>query len=71
MCIRDSSYYEQCAASGDAASQFVLANLYHRGEFFPQDLGKALFWYQKAAEQGHDKAQNNLANLYKLSLIHI
>ena len=30
-----------------------------------QDDEQAVFWYQKAADQGHDRSQKKIADMYK------
>src|SRR5580658_5943804 len=56
------------AAKGDAEAEFALGKAYYGGNGVPQDYGKALDLYQKAANQGHAKAQNNLATMYRNGL---
>lgn len=48
------------AESGDAVSQYRLANRYYAGDPFPRDLEKARAWYLKAATAGHVISQFNL-----------
>jgi TPR repeat protein len=38
--------------------------LYDTGRLGQSDFAQAAVWYQKAAEQGHPRAQLNLAHLY-------
>jgi TPR repeat protein len=59
--------YQPKANQGDADSQFNLAFLYHRGVEIPQDFRYAVYWYKKAAEQGHVNAQYSLGSLYRYS----
>ncbi|MEJ2135228.1 MAG: tetratricopeptide repeat protein [Desulfofustis sp.] len=40
--------------------------MYHTGKGVPQDFKEAIKWYQKAAEQGHNDAQNNLGVMYHI-----
>lgn len=40
----------------DAQEQFALAQAYYYGRGLAQDFTKALYWYEKAAEQGHAEA---------------
>jgi TonB family protein len=53
------------AAAGDAAAQNNLGVLYSRGAGVPLDKKQAVYWYTKAAEQGHGWAQSNLAHAYQ------
>lgn len=52
------------AQSGNAEFQYNLGRCYDRGLKVKQDYKQALYWYEKAAAQGHDKAANNLGCLY-------
>lgn len=57
----------QKAREGDAESQALVAEAFADGEIVPQDLGIAIDWYQKAAEQGFALAQTQLGfNLLKM-----
>ena len=56
--------YQPKANQGDADAQFNLALLYKHGLEVPQDLKQAVYWYTKAAEQGHANAQYKLGRLY-------
>lgn len=47
-------------------ARYNCAKMYDRGEGTKQDLTKALYWYEKAAEQGHPKAQTSCAGMYSL-----
>ena len=48
----------------DSDNFFEQGDKYYRGKGVPQDFQKAAEWYQKAAEQGHAKAQFNLGVMY-------
>jgi len=52
------------AAQGDSESQYRLARMYYHGEGERNDA-LAAQWYERAAEQGHVKAQNNIGMLYE------
>ena len=52
------------ANQGGADAQFNLALLYYHGTGTPQDTRYAIYWYTKAAEQGHANAQYKLGRLY-------
>ncbi len=54
---------ENCIAAaeaGDMQAQFEMGELYYQGEHTPQDLVKALTWYEQASVQGHPDAQYRL-----------
>jgi hypothetical protein len=53
------------AKAGDAASEFLVAIEYQKGDIVPRDFGQAAAWYRKAAEQGYAPAQYKLALLYQ------
>jgi TPR repeat protein len=57
---------QAAAERGDAQAQFVLANLYFRGNGVEQDTAKALRLLGQAADQGLAKAQLILASFYAL-----
>ena len=61
----DFSALSERAESGEAEAQAALGKLYAGGERVPQDYGKALGWYRKAAEQGYPIAQNELGAMYR------
>ena len=44
---------------------YGLGKCYYNGEGIEKDLEKALYWYQKAAENEYIKAQYDLALLYQ------
>lgn len=48
------------ARGGNARAQFLMGELYSRGEGVPQDSEQAAQWWRKAAEQGMAYAQNEL-----------
>ena len=54
----------RAAEHGDAEAQYKLAGAHKWGFSAPQDPAKAMYWYHKAAEQGHPRAQNELGNIY-------
>jgi cell division septation protein DedD len=51
------------ADKGDADAEYNLGQAYKLGRGAPRDLSIAASWYQKAAQQGHEPAQANLALL--------
>ena len=50
------------AKQGDPGAQFSLGECYYHGA---QDYKQAVYWYSKAAEQGHALAQYNLGYYYR------
>ena len=57
--------WQPLASQGDAAAQFNLALMYHRGLGVAPDEQKAVQWYQKSASNGYAKAQEFLAAAYR------
>jgi len=57
--------WQPLASQGDAAAQFNLALMYHRGLGVAADEQKAVQWYQKSASNGYAKAQEFLAAAYR------
>ncbi|MCF6338591.1 MAG: sel1 repeat family protein [Gammaproteobacteria bacterium] len=57
--------WQPLASQGDAAAQFNLALMYHRGLGVALDEQKAVQWYQKSASNGYIKAQEFLAAAYR------
>jgi uncharacterized caspase-like protein len=53
------------AERGDARAQDLLGWLYQNGHGLPQDLARALDWYQKAADLGLAKGQQNVSFMYR------
>ncbi len=52
------------AQSGDALAQYRLAGLYESGSEDSRDYQQAALWYQRAAEQDHPEAAENLGLMY-------
>lgn len=48
------------ADRGDADAQFNMGQAYKLGRGVPQDMKIAQSWFEKASQQGHEKAQVNL-----------
>ena len=62
--------YIKGAEEGNAFDQSQLANLYMKGEHgLPQDAGKAIYWYKKAAEQGEASALCDVGEVYRKMLL--
>ncbi len=57
--------WQPLASQGDAAAQFNLALMYHRGLGVAADEQKAVQWYQKSASNGYARAQEFLAAAYR------
>ncbi|WP_108812263.1 tetratricopeptide repeat protein [Sphingorhabdus sp. Alg231-15] len=53
------------AVFGQAEAQSLLGEAYEFGEGVKLDYRKALFWYKKSADQGHDRAQANIGAMYQ------
>jgi len=51
------------AEQGNAEAQSILGCIYQLSDFL-FDIGNSIYWYQKASEQGHGLATNNLGTLY-------
>ncbi len=56
------------AEQGDAGAQYVLGTMYANGQGTPQDYGKAIEWYRRAADQRLAQAQYSLGASYKRGL---
>lgn len=48
----------------DAEQQFQIGRRYHNGLNCPQDLARAIEWYERAVHAGHAGAANNLGVIY-------
>ncbi len=51
------------ARGGDSAAQYILGNMYRRGQGMARDNAEAVRWYRKAADQGHAFAQDQIYRL--------
>lgn len=58
---RARGHYEK-AMAGDIASQFIVGYWYESDE---KDMVSAVYWYQKSAEQGYERAQYFLGKCYE------
>ncbi len=71
--VRQAAHYEQLAFewcsrnrdAHDAELWFDLAACYIRGVAIEQDAELSVHWLKKAAEQGHELAQNQLGRMYE------
>ena len=52
------------AKKNDPAAMRNIGHMYRRGLGVPQDFGKAMTWYKRAATIGFDRAQANVAGMY-------
>lgn len=62
---------ERCmekAEEGDDVSQYILGRCYYYGEGVEQDFNQAVFWWTKAANQGHADAMTLLGLAYRFGL---
>lgn len=50
---------------GEPEAQYMVANMYEKGEGVEKDLKEAAGWYEKAAEQGHPYSMYKLADMYE------
>lgn len=57
---------EMLAEQGDASQQNTLGNYYSEFGGVNKDYMKAIYWYEKAAQQGHIEAQFNLGLMYAI-----
>ena len=51
------------AEQGYTEAQYNLGRCYYNGEGVSQDYTQAVYWWRKAAEQGHRMAINSLSNI--------
>lgn len=56
------------AEKGDASAQNKLGNTYYYGEGVAQDYAQAVYWFQKAAEQGHSDAKKILKEKFGIKV---
>ena len=59
--------FQSLARNGYAEAQHQLGQIYYNGNGVEQSYGKAFYWYQTAAKQGHSTAQLRLAEMYEIS----
>lgn len=57
-------YVRLSALNGDPESQYILADMFSKGEGTDKDAVKALYFMTKAAEAGESKAYDPLAVMY-------
>jgi len=54
-----------CAEQGFAYHQFILGEMYRKGEDVPEDDAEAVRWYRLAAEQWGPQSQYRLGSMYQ------
>ena len=52
--------YQKKAEQGNANAQYELGNCYYYGKGIPEDTTKAIGWWEKASNQGNEKALKKL-----------
>ena len=62
--VKNINELQKLAGSGDAKSQFELANHYRIGKIVPREPEKAFKWYLKSAKLGNTEAQNSVGACY-------
>ncbi len=50
---------------GEPEAQYMVANMYEKGEGVEKDPKEAAMWYEKAADQGHPYSMYKLADMYE------
>ena len=60
--------FKVAAEKGDAIAQFNLGLSYYHGKGVLQDYAQAVYWYRKAAEQGHPDAKEILEKDFGIEL---
>lgn len=61
-------FMEEAAAGGVPQAQFFLGNAYKAGQGVAKNLGRAIFWWTRAVEFGHQPAADALAKLRRQAL---
>lgn len=61
-------FMEEAAIGGVPQAQFFSGNAYKSGQGIAKDLGRAIFWWSKAAQFGHQPAADALAKLRRQAL---
>ena len=55
---------KKLADSGNMFAQFDLADRYYKSNGVAYDFDRSIYWFKKAAEQGHSKAQRIIGEYY-------
>ena len=53
----------KAALHGNAPAQYNLGRMYQWGKGVEKDLQQARFWFQKAIDNGHEKAKEALSKI--------
>jgi len=61
-------FMEEAAIGGVPQAQFFSGNAYRSGQGVAKNLGRAIFWWAKAVEFGHQPAAETLAKLRRQAL---
>jgi len=61
--------WKPLAEQGDVDAQYRLGQMYLKGEGFPLDIEKAIYWWSKAAEQGVGWVQKRLDKLLEVQKV--
>lgn len=56
--------WKPLAEQGDLHAQYALGTMHKQGEGIPADWKQAMYWFRKAAEQGHAASQYELGAVY-------
>ncbi|MGI9214344.1 MAG: tetratricopeptide repeat protein, partial [Gammaproteobacteria bacterium] len=62
---------QKSASQGNAKDQYYLGLIYMHGNGIEQDDTLAIHWLQKAAEQGCQKALNNLSIIHERGIVRL
>lgn len=54
----------ELAESGDILAQYLIGKYFDHGDGVPQNSSAAIYWYTRAAEQGHESANLTLGYFY-------
>jgi len=60
------SWFRKAAEQGNAAGEFGLGHMYASGEGIEKDIGKALYWIRRAADQDYLLAVEMLSRAYQI-----
>jgi TPR repeat protein len=60
----EKAFYYYSLANSDATAQYILGYFYENGLGVEVDYEKAVYWYEKSADQNHPQAQLALGRMY-------